>query len=110
MMRTAVTLLIAASALAYGCARPQRYELHGQVLAVDRARQEVTIKHQDIRGFMPGMTMPFKVSESRLLDGLEAGDLVNATLVVERSTGYLTSLQRTGHESLPALSTPAFNI
>src|SRR5436190_8059109 len=110
MMRTLVTLLISASAMLCGCARPQRYELHGQVLAVDRARLEVTIKHEDIRGLMPGMTMPFKVSESRLLDGLEPGDLVNGTLLVKESTGYLTSLQRTGHEAPPPLDTPAFNI
>jgi protein SCO1/2 len=109
-MRTVVTLLIAASTLLCGCTRPQRYDLHGQVLAVDRARQEVTIKHGDIRGLMPGMTMPFKVSDVRLLDGLEAGDLVHGTLVVEQSTGYLTSLQRTGHEAPPPLDTPAFTM
>src|SRR3954466_8532969 len=109
-MRTVVTFLIAVSALVCGCARPQRYELHGQVLAVDRARHEVTIKHGNIRGLMPGMTMPFKVSDVRLLEGVEAGDLVDGTLVVEQSTGYLTSLQRTGHETPPPLETPAFNM
>src|SRR3954462_9773853 len=109
-MRTLVTLLIAASAMVCGCARPQQYQLRGQVLAVDRARLEVTIKHEDIRGLMPGMTMPFKVSDSRLLDGLEAGDLVNCTLVVKESTGYLASLQRTGHEAPPPVEKPAFNI
>jgi len=109
-MRTVLTLLIAASALLCGCARAQRYDLHGQVLAVDRARQEVTIKHDDIRGLMPGMTMPFKVSESRLLEGLEVGDLVSGTLAVEKSTGYLVSLQRTGHEAPPPLDTPPSNI
>ena len=51
-------------------------------------RQEITIKHDDIRGFMPGMTMPFKVRDARLLDGRAAGDLVNATLVVENATAY----------------------
>ena len=55
------------------CSRAQQYELRGQVLAVDRARQEITIKHDDIRGFMPGMTMPFKVREAGLLDAAARG-------------------------------------
>jgi Cu/Ag efflux protein CusF len=36
------------------------YELKGQT-AVRAETHEVLIKHGDIRGFMPGMTMPFKV-------------------------------------------------
>jgi len=91
-----------------GCVRSQHYDLRGQVLAVDRGRQEVTIKHEDIRGLMPGMTMPFKVSDPTLLNGLEAGDLVQGTLVVKEYTGYLTALKRTGHETpLPAATPPA---
>src|SRR5262245_16972064 len=59
----------AAVALAIGCQRPARhYQLKGQIVAVDPARQELTIKHQDIPGFMPGMTMAFKVWEPRLID------------------------------------------
>ena len=90
-----------------GCVRSPHYDLRGQVLAVDRGRQEVTIKHEDIRGFMPGMTMPFKVSDPALLNGLEPGDLVQATLVVKDYTGYLTALRRTGHGTPPPLETPA---
>ena len=107
IVRTVVTLFVTTSAMLCGCVRSPHYELRGQVLAVDRGRQEVTIKHEDIRGFMPGMTMPFKVSDPALLNGLEAGDLVQATLVVKDYTGYLTALRRTGHETPPPLETPA---
>ena len=44
-----------------GCRGGDRYTLQGQIVAVDPARQEITIKHGDIAGFMPGMTMAFKV-------------------------------------------------
>ena len=37
--------------------------------AVAPERNEVVIKHEDIKGFMPGMTMPFKVKDAALLDG-----------------------------------------
>ena len=94
----ALTILCVCAA---ACARGQReYELHGQVLAVDADRREITIKHEDIRGFMPGMTMPFKVREGTALNGWTAGDLVDATLVVGDRDAYLTSLRRTGHAPL----------
>jgi protein SCO1/2 len=99
-VRTILTLIVVGSALLSACSRARQYELRGQVLAVDRARQELTIKHEDIRGFMPGMTMPFKVKDPRLLDGREPGDLVQATLVVQDANGYLSSVARTGHATL----------
>jgi protein SCO1 len=82
------------------CGRGNEYELRGQVLAVDPDRQEVTIKHEDIRGFMPGMTMPFKVRSTALLSGRKPGELVRATLVVEESSAYLTAIESTGHAPL----------
>lgn len=107
IVRTLLTVLVAASATLAGCTRGKQYPLQGQVIAVDRARQEVTIKHGDIAGLMEGMTMPFRVSDPGLLNGLEVGDLVNGTLVVKDYSGYLTSLQRTGHEAVPPSEAPA---
>ena len=77
----------AAALVIAGCggaseAPAREYQLQGQILAVRPERSEVVIKHQDIKGFMPGMTMPFKVKEGALLQGKEPGDLVTATLVV----------------------------
>jgi protein SCO1 len=89
-------VLLAAAA----CSRGREYELRGQVLAVDPQRQELTIKHDDIRGFMPGMTMPFKVSDARGLDGRQPGDLIRATLVVEETSGYLKDITVTGRAPL----------
>lgn len=102
-MRTPVTLLIVVCAIAAGCSRGREFELRGQILAVDRGRQEITIKHEDIRGFMPGMTMAFKVGDERLLDGRAPGDLVTATLVVKDASSYLAAIEKTGHA---AVTTP----
>ncbi len=90
-------------ALTAACGRGREYELRGQILAVDSTRGEITIKHEDIKGFMPGMTMPFKVRDGALLVGRTPGDLVRATLVVEDSAGYLKSIERTGHAPLAEL-------
>ena len=100
-MRPVLTRIVVLAVAVGGCSRPPRqFELRGQILAVDRGRQEITIKHGDIRGFMPGMTMPFKVRDVRLLDGRSAGDLVTATLVVEETDAFLSSVERTGHAPL----------
>ena len=89
------------------CGRPddaaaRQYELRGQILAVRPERSEVVIKHQDIEGFMPGMTMPFKVKDTALLEGRQPGDLVTATLVVGEVEAHLSTLTKTGHATLEA--------
>ena len=84
-----------------GCSRDKRYELEGQVLAVDAQRQEVTVKHRDIKNFMPGMTMAFKVQDARELQPRKPGELIKATLVVADSTGHLEDIVRTGEAPLP---------
>lgn len=100
MRRISVLILLLVFALLSACSRGREYELRGQVLAVHHDRQEITIKHEDIKGFMPGMTMPFKVRDEELLDGRAPGDLVTATLVVEETDAFLTGIERTGHAAL----------
>jgi protein SCO1/2 len=95
--------VITATAAACGPRTPAReYELTGQILAVRPERREVVIKHQDIKGFMPGMTMPFTVKDSALLTGKQPGDLVTATLVVGETEAHLSALTTTGHVPVEA--------
>jgi len=84
---------------AAGCraAEPVReYRLVGQILAVDRQTNRVTIRHHDIDGFMPGMTMPFPVRDASLLNGRVAGELVEATLSVQGTDAWVSRLTVTG--------------
>ena len=83
---------------------PKQYELTGQILAIKPERNEVVLRHDDIKGFMPAMTMPYKVQDPALLTGRKVGDLFKATLVVGEVDAYLTSLNVTGHQPL---DTPA---
>jgi protein SCO1/2 len=91
--------ILAAAAIA--CSRSQTYELRGQIVAVDPSRQEITVKHEDIRGFMPGMTMPFKVRDRTPVDDRTPGELITATLVVRGNEVYLVNVRRIGHADLP---------
>jgi protein SCO1/2 len=79
---------------------PKRYEVKGQILGINAETREVLIKHEDIEGFMPGMTMPFRVEDAKLLNGMQPGDLVTATLLVGETDAYLSTLSKTGHAAL----------
>lgn len=61
--------------------KTKRYVLHGQVLSTNAADNEITVKHDDIPGFMPAMTMPYKVKGPGVLQGLEPGDRIAADLI-----------------------------
>jgi protein SCO1/2 len=105
MRRRVLVLLTILGVATAACSRPaetRSFELQGQILAVEPARQEVLIKHGDIKGFMPGMTMPFKVQDASLLTDKKPGDLVTATLVVGDVDAHLSAITTTGHAALEA--------
>jgi protein SCO1/2 len=104
--------LIAAIALS-ACgptAEPEkRYPLRGQILSIASpvgGKREVSVKHEDIPGFMPAMTMAYFVRVPALLDGLSPGDLFTATLVLEGGDMYLEEVKKTGRQPLPPDAKP----
>jgi protein SCO1/2 len=87
-----------------GCTREpeaRTYQLQGQVLAVKPETREILIKHEDIPGFMPAMTMPYQVKDVAILEGKAAGDLVTATLMVAPDFAWLSAITKTGSAPLP---------
>lgn len=104
-MPLVLRVLLAITVAASSCSRAPKtreYELVGQILALAPERSEVTIKHRDVKNFMPGMTMPFTVKDAGLLTGKQPGDLVTATLVVGEVEAHLSTLTKTGHVALEA--------
>lgn len=98
-----LAVMLGAAGLA-ACSRPaepRRYPLEGQVLAVHLDRRQLTVKHGDIPGFMPGMTMSFPVEPASLLEGRTPGELIKATLEVSDATGRLVAITHVGTAPLP---------
>jgi protein SCO1/2 len=96
--------LVLTLAAAGGCARkepPKRYQLHGQVLAIDAARKELTIKHDDIANFMPAMTMNYQVADDGLLRGRTTGEVINGVLEVADTNIRLVEISHAGSAPLP---------
>jgi len=101
-MRSLVVFALALVAASCGPREPQQaYTLSGQVLSVEAPRKQLTIKHGEIKGLMPAMTMPYSVRDEKLLASVAPGDLVNATLVIVSNDAYLTAITKTGHADLP---------
>lgn len=62
----------------------KRYELNGEVVAVDSTAHQITVAHEDIVGLMPAMTMPFIVApkDDWVFGKIAPGDKIHATLVL----------------------------
>jgi len=85
----------------------KQYQLQGQILDVKPDTKEVLVRHGDIPGFMPAMTMPYKVEDATLLAGKQPGDLITATLVVGETEAHLSKIDTTGHAPVADASGPA---
>lgn len=105
MIRRGLTLLLVLGTAACNAAEPavKSYTLTGQILAVHPERQSLTIKHQDIPGYMPGMTMTFTARDAAMVAGREPGEMVKATLEVGETSSRLTVIEVTGKEPITAL-------
>jgi len=73
----------------------KRFDLKGKVLAVEPDKHLVTIAHEDIKDYMPGMTMPFTDPDDADFQFLAAGDEIAAILVVDGAHSWLENVQIT---------------
>ncbi len=74
-----------------GCrhASERRFELTGKVVSVDKDHGQVTLAHEEIKGFMGAMTMPFTVKDEWALKVLEPGQRIDAILVVQEDRSWI---------------------
>ena len=87
-------LFVALSLSFSACRRgnEKRYDLKGKVLAVEPDKHLVTVSHDEIKGYMPAMTMPFTVPTEADLKILAPDDQITATLVIDGSHSWLEDL------------------
>ena len=60
-----------------------RYHLQGLVLATSAATGEITVQHGDIPGFMPAMTMAYKLKDPTEIQKLKPGNEISADVLVQ---------------------------
>jgi Cu(I)/Ag(I) efflux system periplasmic protein CusF len=67
-----------ASAVVLSLAAWSALAAEGEVKKIDAAQGKLTIKHGEIKNLdMPAMTMVFRAKPVTLLDGLQAGDVID---------------------------------
>ena len=89
-----VLLLSCIAVLVYSCrprssANEKRYPINGKVVAVDKKDRTATIEHEDIVGYMPAMTMPFRIKNDADLEMMKPGDQVTGSLVVDDTSSWV---------------------
>ncbi|MGB7220029.1 MAG: SCO family protein [Vicinamibacterales bacterium] len=108
-MRAPTILCVCLAVAAAGCgssSRERTFALKGQILSIASDRQQAVVKHDEIKDFMPAMTMPYKVRE-RWPDSIAPGDLIEATLVVVSNDAYLIDVKRVGAAPLEKAPVPS---
>jgi protein SCO1 len=96
MKRLFTVLFLILSLVFAGCQRSsanqKKYELKGRVVVVEPDKHLVTIAHEEVKDYMPAMTMPFTVPSEADLQILAPDDEVSAILVVDGSQSWLEEL------------------
>jgi protein SCO1/2 len=87
-VRRIVAAILLIAALAACKSKAARYELKGEVVQRNPATSEITVKHEEIPGFMPAMTMPYKVSSPLAAAIVEPGDKIAADVITENGKDY----------------------
>ena len=110
-VRYSTIFLLCLLCLVSACRKPgneKRYDLKGKVVAVEPDKHLVTISHEEIKDYMPSMTMPFNLPDDYYLQNLATGDEVTATLVIDGSHSWLENVAIT-RESVDPSSTTGIN-
>jgi len=110
-LRSGLALFVVSMMAIAGCHQrsvtEKRYDLKGKVVVVDKAEHVVTIAHQEVKGLMDAMTMPFSVRDEWAFQILAPGDEVSATLVVDGPKSWLEELAITKESADSSAATTA---
>ncbi len=89
---------------------PREYSVRGVVRRVEPERRSVVVKHDEIPGFMPAMTMPFDVKEPKELQGLKPGDRITFRMLVTTNDGWIDRIQVLGSDTNATATPPPVRI
>lgn len=107
----ALLLGLALSLISAACRKPaptgQRYDIKGKVVAVDKTTRTATIAHEDIKGFMPAMTMEFRLKDDAMIQIISPGDQISGSLIVDGISSWLEDIVVTKEGVADPNATPA---
>lgn len=85
-------LLLSVASCGKDTSNQKRYDMTGKVLTIEPDKHLITVAHEEIKDYMPSMTMPFRLRESWPFKVLTTGDRITATLVVDGTESWLEDI------------------
>ena len=82
-----ITILI----LFISCSKETRYSVSGVIHKIHPSKNELTIHHDEIPGFMSAMTMNFKIDPNVNLNKFNVGDSIHFSLFIKEHSAYSTN-------------------
>jgi Cu/Ag efflux protein CusF len=70
----------------------KHYPIQAEVISSEPQHQILIVKHGDIPGLMPAMTMSYMVANPKQIESLKSGDKITADLVVSDNKGRLEKI------------------
>jgi protein SCO1/2 len=68
------------------------YQLTGEIIAMDAPTQVITVKHEEIKGWMDAMTMGFPIKEKAEFEKLKPGTKITAEVNVQGDDFWLAKI------------------
>jgi protein SCO1/2 len=87
-----LSLLVVHFAASCQSAPEKHYPLRAEVISVEAPRGLIVVKHGEIPGLMPAMTMQYQVADPKQIENLQPGDEISADLVVSEKKGLLEKI------------------
>lgn len=72
----------------------RHYDARGIIRGLAPSARSIDVEHEDIRGFMPSMTMPFSVRDSKQIAGLRSGDAISFRLTVTDTDSWIDQIKK----------------
>jgi Cu/Ag efflux protein CusF len=70
------------------------YSSKGLVVSINKEQGSLYLEHEEIKGFMPAMSMDFYVKDVNLLNDLKKGDRISFKLESGKTGMAITSIQK----------------
>lgn len=77
----------------------KRFDLSGKVISVEPAKHQITVAHEEIKDYMPAMTMPFTIKDDWVFQVIKPGDRIAAAYVVDGTNSWLEEVVITQESS-----------
>src|SRR5262249_18291047 len=87
---------------------PRYFQAKGVVQRLDPDGKSVTIKHEEIPGYMAAMTMDFPVHNTNELRGLTSGDSITFRVCVTEKEGWVDHVTKSGTVQIVESTSPSF--